>query len=177
MRVPHFTQAVANQVYFGFGSRADALFVGCILGLVATGGHLNRPHPSLRWVTALAAVASTGLLAWVVVEIPYNTRPALLWWLPVSIVASAFLILYFVVCPQGWGSRLVGLAPFVLVGNLTYTIYLVHWPVYTALSPLTTGMSYWPLEAIRLAIIFGIALTSWYLVERPLMRWRRRTLA
>lgn len=177
MTAPRFTQAVANQVYFGFGSRADALFVGCILGLVATGGHLNRPHAWLRWASVAAAVASSAVLAWVIVEIPYNTRPALLWWLPVSIVASAFLILYFVVCPRGWGSRFVGLAPFVLVGNLTYTIYLVHWPVYVALSPLTTGMSFWPLEAIRLAIIFGIALTSWYLVERPLMRWRRRALA
>ena len=53
-----------------------------------------------------------------------------------------------------------GLAPFVLVGNLTYTIYLVHWPVYVALSPATTGWSYWPLELVRLAIIFGVALPA-----------------
>jgi len=38
------------------------------------------------------------------------------------------LIVYFVVCPEGLGSRLVGLAPFVLVGDLAYTLYLVHWP-------------------------------------------------
>jgi peptidoglycan/LPS O-acetylase OafA/YrhL len=109
--------------------------------------------------------------------VSYNTRPALLWWLPVSIVASALIIVYFVVSPGGLGSRFVGLAPFVLIGNLTYTIYLVHWPVYVALSPSTTGWSYWPLEFLRLAIIFGVALASWFLVERPLMRWRRRALA
>jgi peptidoglycan/LPS O-acetylase OafA/YrhL len=92
-------------------------------------------------------------------------------------VASAVLIVYFVVCPEGLGSRLVGLAPFVLVGDLAYTLYLVHWPVYVAVSQFTTHWSFWPVEALRLAIIFTIALLSWYLVERPLMRWRRRALA
>ncbi len=174
---PHFTQTLANQVYFSFGTRIDALFVGCLLGLVATGGHLERRPPWFRWMTAVLALAAAGALAATAAEVPYNTRPALLWWLPVSIVASALIIVYFVVCPGGLGSRLVGLAPFVLIGNLTYTIYLVHWPVYVALSPSTTGWSYWPLELVRLAIIFGIALFSWYLVERPLMRWRRRALA
>ncbi len=174
---PHFTQTLANQVYFSFGTRIDALFFGCLLGLIATGGHLNRPSPWLRWTTAVLALASTGVLVATAAEVSYNSRPALLWWLPVSIVASALIIVYFVVCPGGLGSRFVGLAPFVLVGNLTYTIYLVHWPVYVALSPSTTGWSYWPLELVRLAIIFGVALLSWFLVERPLMRWRRRALA
>jgi peptidoglycan/LPS O-acetylase OafA/YrhL len=174
---PHFTQTLANQVYFSFGTRIDALFVGCLLGLVATGGHLNSRPPWFRWTTAALALAATAALVATAVKVPYNSRPALLWWLPVSIAASALIIVYFVVCPGGLGSRFVGLAPFVLVGNLTYTIYLVHWPVYVALSPSTTGWSYWPLELVRLAIIFGIALTSWYRVERPLMRWRRRALA
>jgi peptidoglycan/LPS O-acetylase OafA/YrhL len=174
---PHFTQTLANRVYFGFGTRIDALFVGCVLGLVATGGHLSRPSPWLRRTAAVLGLVAAGVLALTVVRVSYNTRSGLLWWLPISIVASAFVIIYFVVSPRGWGSRFVGLAPFVLIGNLTYTIYLVHWPVYVALSPSTTGWSYWPLEGVRLAIIGTIALLSWYLVERPLMRWRRRALA
>jgi peptidoglycan/LPS O-acetylase OafA/YrhL len=177
LSAPHFSHAMANRLYYGFGSRVDALFIGCVLGLVATGGHLSRPGAWLRRVVPLLALASAGMLAWMVVTVPYDTRQALLLWLPISIVTSTLLIAYFVVCPHGLGSRFVGLAPFVLIGNLTYTVYLVHWPVYVALSPLTTPLSYWPLEGLRLAIIFGIALVSWYLVERPLMRWRRRALA
>jgi peptidoglycan/LPS O-acetylase OafA/YrhL len=177
LAAPHFTVALANRVYFGFGPRVDALFVGCILGLVATGGHLDRPAVWFRRVVTVLALAATAGLAWMVVEAVFPSRTSLLWWLPLSIVASACLITYFVVRPEGMGSKLVGLAPFVLVGNLTYTIYLVHWPVYVALSPLTTTMPFWLIETLRLVIVFGIALASWYLIERPLMRWRRRALA
>jgi peptidoglycan/LPS O-acetylase OafA/YrhL len=173
----HFSGAVANQVYYGFAPRADALFVGCLLGLLATGGHFDRVKRWGRWALAVAALAAASLLGWIVVEVTFGTRSSLLLWLPVSVLLSAVLIVYFVICPSGVGSRLVGIAPLVLVGNLAYTLYLVHWPVYMALSPLTTHMSFWPLEAIRLAVVFGIALASWYLVERPLMNWRRRRLA
>jgi peptidoglycan/LPS O-acetylase OafA/YrhL len=173
----HFSGALANQVYYGFAPRADALFVGCVLGLVATGGHFERIGKWTRRAIAVAALASAVLLGWIVGEVAFGSKSSLLVWLPVSIVLSAVLIVYFVTCPRGIGSRAVGLAPFVLVGNLAYTLYLVHWPVYMALSPLTTQWSFWPLEAARLAIVFAIALASWYLVERPLMNWRRRRLA
>jgi peptidoglycan/LPS O-acetylase OafA/YrhL len=177
LSAPHFSTEVAGRVYFGFGSRVDALFVGCVLGLAATGGHLDRTGATFRRSIAAGGLVSACLLGWMVVNATYGTRESLLWWLPLSIVASAVLIVYFVVCPEGLGSRLVGLAPFVLVGDLAYTLYLVHWPVYVAVSQFTTHWSFWPVEALRLAIIFTIALLSWYLVERPLMRWRRRALA
>ncbi len=125
---------------------------------------------------AVAALGSAALLGWIVAEVTFGTRGSLLVWLPVSVALSAVLIVYFVTCPRGVGSRVVGLAPFVLVGNLAYTLYLVHWPVYMALGPLTTHWSFWPLEALRLVVVFAIALASWFLVERPLMRWRRRRL-
>ncbi len=177
IHAPRFSNALASQVYYGFGPRADALFVGCVLGLLATGGHFERLGKWTRRAVAVAALASAVLLGWIVAEVAYGTRDSLLVWLPLSVVLSAVLIVYFVTCPRGVGSKAVGLAPFVLVGNLAYTLYLVHWPVYVALSPFTTHWSFWPVEVLRLAVVFGIALASWYLVERPLMRWRRRALA
>jgi peptidoglycan/LPS O-acetylase OafA/YrhL len=177
LRDPQVTHATVLRVYYGFGSRADALFVGCLLGLVATGGHLDQPPAFVRRLSALLALASAGLLAWIAVNVTFGTRPSLLVWLPLTIVASVFLIAYFVSCPDGLGSKFVGLAPFVLVGNLAYTVYLVHWPVYVALSVDTVHWSFWPVEVLRLTITFAIALASWFLVERPLMRWRRRVLA
>jgi peptidoglycan/LPS O-acetylase OafA/YrhL len=82
-----------------------------------------------------------------------------------------------VVNPNGWGSRAVGLGIFVFVGNLSYTLYLVHFPVYLAIQPNQTHWGYWPTELVRLAIIFAIAIASWFLIERPLLRWRQRSAA
>ncbi len=63
------------------------------------------------------------------------------------------------------------------VGDLSYTLYLVHFPVYLAVQPNGTHWGYWPTELVRLAIIFAIAIASWFLIERPLLRWRQRSAA
>ncbi len=83
------------------------------------------------------------------------------------------------ICPTGIGSKFVGLGLFVFLGDLTYTLYLVHFPVYLALEPGKdgTGWGFWPTEVVRLAIIFAIAIASWFLIEKPLMRWRQRSAA
>ena len=82
--------------------------------------------------------------------------------------------MYFVVCPDGMGSRLLGTGVFVFLGNLSYTLYLVHFPVYLAVG---TPWGYWPSFVVKLAVIFAIAVPSWFFIEKPLMQWRRRVSA
>ena len=177
LTAPHLTLAVIERTYYAFDTRADAIFLGCVLGLLATGGHLSGWGPwAKRLLTAVAAV-SVGVLAYIAWYI-HDTDPNLSTvWIPVSEVTCAILLTYFVVNPQGWGSRLAGLGFLVLLGDMTYTIYLVHWPVYLAVTGSSTGWSYWPTEALRLAIIAVIAAFSWYVIEKPLNRWRRRALS
>jgi len=173
----HFTSATFSRVYYAFDTRADALFLGCLLGLLAADGHF---HGWVRWARGLltaAAAASAVFLCWILVEAPLSTENLAVWWLPTTTVASAVLIAYFVICPGSLGSRFVGLGVLVFVGDLSYTVYLIHFPVYLALQQSTTGWAFWPNELLRLAVIFAIATASWFLMERPLMRWRARSAA
>jgi len=173
----HFTNATFSRVYYAFDTRADALFLGCLLGLLAADGYL---HGWARWARGLltaAAAASAVFLCWILVEAPLFTENLAVWWLPTTTVASAVLITYFVICPGSLGSRFVGLGVLVFIGDLSYTVYLIHFPVYLALQQDTTGWAFWPNELLRLAIIFAIATASWFLMERPLMRWRARSAA
>ena len=87
------------------------------------------------------------------------------------------IIIYFVVCPGSLGSKFVGLGVLVFIGDLSYTVYLIHFPVYLAIQPSNTGWTFWPNELVRLGIIFAIAIASWFLIERPLRRWRQRSAA
>ena len=176
-REPHFTAAAFTRAYYAFDSRADALFIGCLLGLLAVDGHLHGWKP---WATRLLAVAASGataLLVWILVGTHLFTLSVAAWWLPVSAVAAAIVIAYFVISPEGIGSRFAGIGFFVFMGNLSYTVYLVHFPVYLAISPDGTHWSYWPTEMARLAVTFSIAIASWYCIEKPLARWRRRLAA
>jgi peptidoglycan/LPS O-acetylase OafA/YrhL len=176
---PHFNDAVFTRIYYAFDSRSDALFLGCLLGLLANDGFLSQWK---RWSTRLlsaAAVASIAFLIWILFNAPLFQQRLVVWWIPATTLASAIVIVYFVICPKGIGSRFVGLGLFVFLGDLTYTLYLVHWPVYLALQPGVHGThwSYWPTELARLAIIFAIAIASWFFIEKPLLRWRQRSAA
>ena len=75
------------------------------------------------------------------------------------------------------GSRFVGIGILVFIGDLSYTVYLIHFPVYLAVEPSVTHWTFWPNELLRLAIVFTIAVLSWFLMEKPLMRWRQRSAA
>ena len=173
----HFDHLVFDRLYYAFDSRADALFLGCLLGLLAADGFL---HGWARWARAILTAAAAGaavFLCWILLETHLSTENLAVWWLPTSTVASAVIITYFVVCPGSLGSKFAGLGVLVFIGDLSYTVYLVHFPVYLALQQSTTGWAFWPNEMVRLAVIFAIAIASWFLVERPLMRWRQRSAA
>ena len=173
-RAPHFGTAAFTRVYYAFDSRADALFIGCLLGLLAADGYLQGWRPGSTRVLKVAAAISTAVMVWALTGSHLFTESVALWWMPVSTVAFTIIITYLVISPRSLGSRFLGLGAFVFIGDLSYTLYLVHFPVYLALQPNGTHWSYWPTELLRLAIIFAIAIGSWFLIEKPLTRWRRR---
>jgi peptidoglycan/LPS O-acetylase OafA/YrhL len=180
LEAAHWNPYVAGRVYYAFDTRADALFVGCLLGLIATGGGLENWGTWAKRILAVAALIATAVLIWVTFNVGLASRALPLWWLPITEVASAVIIVYFVVKPEGIGSRAMGIPLLVLLGNMSYTIYILHWPIYVAtgvFSPTEFPWSYWPSELLRLAIIFALAAASWFLMERPLTRWRRRALS
>ncbi len=168
---PHFDDAVFTRIYYAFDTRADALFLGCLLGLLATDGYLSGWKRWSARTLSVAAVVSVAFMIWILYNAPLFQERMVVWWIPLTTIASAIIIVYFVICPTGLGSRFVGLGVFVFLGDLTYTLYLVHFPVYLALQPGADGThwSYWPTELVRLAIIFAIAIGSWFLIEKPLL--------
>ena len=176
---PHFTSAIATRTYYAFDTRADALFFGCILGLMAADGYFQRLPQWVPRVLTAAAAAAAVMFVWVLFKVPVWSFGTMVWWQPITTVASAILIMYFVLCPHSTGTRFVGLGVFVFLGELSYTVYLVHFGVYLALLPGQRGThwSFWPTELLRLAVIVGIATASWFLIERPLARWRARSAA
>ena len=64
----------------------------------------------------------------------------------------------------------------VAVGRVSYGIYLWHFPVFWAVG--RWGRS-WP-DIVRLSVAFSLTalftVLSWYLLEKPIMRWGRNRL-
>ena len=67
---------------------------------------------------------------------------------------------------------ILSIAPLRWIGRISYGLYLWHWPVYVLMTDVTTGLSGGTLLVARLAATVGAATTSFYLVERPVRRYR-----
>ncbi len=104
----------------------------------------------------LAGIILDNSLLW---PAPYGLLPTL---------ATAILILGGSYRQGGVSVRLLSLLPMVWLGEISYSLYLVHWPVVTMLHTL-----YWPEPSLvlRLAAMFAsiaLAFGLYHLVEKPL---------
>ncbi len=173
---PGFHDAVAGRVYYAFDTRADALFLGCLLGIAANRGLLGGWSATARRVLIVVALVGGALMGWAAWNVGLLDRSLPIIWIPVTELATMAMIVYFVIVPGGLASRFIGLGIFVYLGNLSYTIYLIHWAVYLEINPERFPWGFWPIELFRLAVILAIASASWFLMERRLMHWRRHSL-
>ncbi|MDE1569663.1 acyltransferase family protein [Aquabacter sp. P-9] len=67
----------------------------------------------------------------------------------------------------------LSLRPVRFVGQISYSLYLWHWPVLAFTRHYVNGAHLTDLQAIgALAVAFGLAVLSWRFVEQPVRRYR-----
>ena len=54
--------------------------------------------------------------------------------------------------------------------DLSYGLYVYHWPIMFAL--VKAGFTAWSLFGATLAFVVPLATLSWYLVEKPCLKWK-----
>ena len=94
-------------------------------------------------------------------------------WLPYSVALGTGIVLTAIgVRPTGWSPlRILAWAPLRAVGRISYGLYLYHWPIYWAvLLEAPTP----PRVLLALGLTFAVATGSYWLVERPLLRYAGR---
>ena len=71
---------------------------------------------------------------------------------------------------RGLLGAFLSVRPLRWVGEVSYGLYLWHWPLYVLISQERTGLDGVSLLAARLAASFATAAVSFYVVERPIRR-------
>ncbi|WP_245908795.1 acyltransferase family protein [Mycobacterium neglectum] len=173
------TDSTLNRVYFGTDSRAQALLVGSAAAALLVrdwsvlndGGTLIRT----RWghivarILPFIGVAVLGAAAHYATGSVSDFRSGLL----ITVAIAAVLVVAPVALEQeGPVARALAWGPLVWLGAISYGVYLWHWPVFLALNGERTGLSGWPLFALRCAATVALAAASWWLLEQPVRRWR-----
>lgn len=163
----------ATVTYYGTHVRMGEVAAGALAAALVHGTRWARPLRGRRSqiaVGGVVAAATTALLAAMVFTSLSTTaysRGGLL----LVAVASTMVVVGVVACaPLG---RVVDVAPLRYVGQHSYGIYLVHWPVLVALrrTDLPTGVVPWVTVGLTL-VLAAVSLRWW---ETPVRerRWGR----
>ncbi len=161
------------RAYLGTDTRAASILVGCAAA-IALWTRSHRVKPAVwHWLHLLAPVALVGI-----VVVWFVGRPGE--WLyhggfPLLAIGAALILASSAAPTPSRLNRALGWAPLVLIGQVSYGIYLWHWPVFSLLGPQQLHVRGWQLLVTRLAITAVLVMVSYVLVERP-YRFRRGSI-
>ena len=156
-----------SRIYYGTDARAGELLAGGILALVlppGSPGPLDSPvlRRRLAWVGAIAFVA---------LIVAFASAPA------GSVLGGALSAFSFVSAGVVAGSlvpgpvrTLLSFRPLRELGNISYGVYVFHWPVFLWLDESRTGLDPYPLFLLRLCVVLPLGFLSNRLVESPIRR-------
>jgi peptidoglycan/LPS O-acetylase OafA/YrhL len=182
MYVLHRHAININRVYLGTDTRSQCLFIGCALavGLVIVtqrhhdagrlaAGELWRPT-SARGRLACACGGVLGAAGAIVMWTLTNSTSSFPYTGGFFLVglATACVILSAVGAPRSLVPRFLSLAPVRYVGRISYGLYIWHWPLFLWVDHARTGLSGYPLFAVRVLVTFAVSVASFHLVERPI---------
>ncbi len=158
-----------THLYFGTDTRAAGLLAGVALGLFWTPNRL-RPHAGWIFVVVLDAVAVAAALVvgWYAFGLTDRDGAAFRFGLTAVQLATLALIAVVVYPAPTRTARLLAASPMRWVGQRSYGIYLIHWPVivFTATAPGEQPES--PLKvAAQVALVLGLAAASYRWIEQP----------
>nr|WP_280882719.1 acyltransferase [Streptomyces pseudovenezuelae] len=169
----------AHRIYNGTDTRADQLLAGALVAVALA--RLRADDPRLAMLRSCAgrlAWPALGLLFLVALKVPVTGGEGA-WnavWYTVGFLAvamvSATLVMGLVLRPDTRLSRVLSLAPLAWVGrNLSYGIYLWHYPIIRLLGSL--GVKDGRMSA-TVVLTMLMALLSYALVETPFLHRGRR---
>jgi peptidoglycan/LPS O-acetylase OafA/YrhL len=156
-----------TRLYYGTDTRADALLMGCLIALVpiTVVGLASR-----RWLKFVGGVAAAGLVYFMIAS---SFGDAFLYrggFTGVALLAG-IVTLVAANSPPRILSVALRWSPLRWLGRISYGLYLWHWLVVRNTSLYYLG--YWEPWA-RLGITLGMTVASFYLVERPFNRLKKR---
>ena len=147
--------------FFGTDTRASEIVAGCLVAVVVH----RYGWPTQRWwATAGWAAFAVIVAAWALV--PEDAGWVLGGGLALISIVNVGLIGGAIV--PGTFASFLRFRPFVELGKISYPVYLVHWPVGMVVNVERTGLTGWPLIALRFAVTIACGYAIFRLVERPM---------
>lgn len=149
-------------------NRAWELLIGAALA-----EYLSRPHAPLK--PALASTLSLAGIGLITAAIALIDKDDIFpgWLATIPTLGSALLI---AAGTRAWPNRLLGLKPIVVIGLISYPLYLWHWPLLVFARIIEGGEPSAVIRAGALAVSTVLAGLTYVILERPLRTGGRITI-
>ncbi len=160
-----------SRLYYGTDTRAQALLVGAAAAFALGRDHRNRLAPRLP----AALVQTLGVIGFVISLSAFFLVDADSAWLFTKggmllfAVGAVFMGLSATDPRPLLISRLASWGPLVLLGQMTYGLYLYHWPIRLWLGPVVEPLPLVLSASILFGVTVGLAYLSFRYLEVPVL--------
>ena len=170
--------AGTTRLYFGTDTHAQCVLVGaalaCALSLLAHRQGVDGLAPRVTSAgarRALLAVGLAGAAGLVVLSTALDGSSPLTYegGFALCAVAAAAVITVAACQVNGTLARVLSVRPLVLLGMISYGVYLWHFPIDLFVTADRTGISGPPLMGLQFALTIAVATVSYVVVERPIL--------
>ena len=150
--------------FYGSPTRAWEFAIGGLAFFVVRRRTMPLPMAQpMAWV-------GLAMVLWACVTFAEASTPFPGWRAGIPALGSGLVLLGGEHAAKGWCTRLLSLRPLVLVGLISYSLYLWHWPLLVIARLETLGeIGPWGIGAIC-ALSFMLAWLTYRFVENPLRR-------
>lgn len=170
--------ADTSRVYYGTDARAAELLCGALAAIAAPrlreilSGNIPAPGAN-KGISKVNVVSVAWLAAVIVGAFTLTGENPLLY--RGGFLLFALLTGLLIICAQNTECivrRLLSVKPLVWLGQRSFSVYLVHYPLLLLMNPATrtTRIAWWE-QALQLVVILAVAEVFYRLVERP---WSRK---
>ena len=161
-----------NRIYNGLDTRADALLVGCALGLSGCRFFSRR----VLAVLGLLGAAFVIYVLFIGYPVPAALQPPI--GLTIGGTLFALGVVFFLAAilsdPESIFSKTLRLPPLVWAGRLSYGLYLWHFPVFTLVGVWFPEMQATQQIVFKVLATFLCATISFYCLERPCLKLKKK---
>jgi len=163
--------ASAMRLFNGLDTRLDGVMTGCALGVFFSFSPVQEWGRYVRWRNV--AMTSAAIMLLVFSLTTHWCDKSLYYWKSMVVALCALAILMGLrSADDNLVKRCLVARWLVWVGSISYGLYLFHYPVFRVI--LRCGMNRWLGVTVAMIASFCIAAASFYLVEKPFLRLRKR---
>lgn len=170
--------ADTSRVYYGTDARAAELLCGALAAIAAPrlremlSGDIHTPGAG-KGISKVNVVSVAWLVAVIAGALMLTGESA--WLYRGGFLLLALVTGLLIICVQNTECivrRLLSVKPLVWLGQRSFSVYLVHYPLLILMNPATrtTRIAWWE-QALQIVVIFAVAEAFYHLIERP---WSRK---